>query len=959
MIIKGDFVASRNIFADLARRAKAIDRLLLVEAESGLLASLSAIGDSPKAFQLKTLLEKSIEDPILVSRKEKILNALSLYYYQIEGDFSSYRHFASKAIDFALRSGRTTVAAGRIHNLTAFKVDNGDFDRVESMLTFYERFGGESGHSDLLLSAEVLRGTHSRKLGSHADARALLRSVFQKMDRIQVNRCMRSTLLIELTKNHIHELELASALKTAARCCEYLKTFPQIWSRTDLQLAYCWICLQLGRTGGLERRIDKVVRKRQQVRLPGRLDLLRGELFLRTGEQERALEAADAALASFQGRYPYYASRALLLRTRILLALDRKEEAGEAAEQALQTARSGFYFPFLAEAHGLKAQILLDQSSLKLARAHALRGLQLCRRVERPGLRAFLKRTLAGIELALGRPEAARDLLERALLPLRERMLRLPARYRSGFSQTFIAPLEDDLLQVDDLSAATPALLSRVREFSDNLMEPRTPDVLAEKLAKTIGRSVPGISARFYLRQQGGGYRQVARFGRGGRLDRRMLEGFRKSSDQSACESFCVPGNPRALVYLLAAGPHLSGLLYVEKQAAPVFASESSFIAALGCIYCSVFSTFAPSPPLKGAQPGGLELPAGALLVGQHPLMQALFLRIRQAASSSVTVLIDGESGTGKELVAKGVHQFSARASLPFVPINCAALPEQLIEAELFGYEKGSFTGADQRRLGLFEAAHGGTLFLDEVSAMPLASQARLLRTIQEKSIRRIGEMKERPVDVRIVAASNQDLRQMVREGRFREDLYHRLNVFPIQVPPLRERISDIRSLAVHFLAALNGREEQGKQLSRSALSFLEQHSFPGNVRELQNLVESLFCTSQGDVITARDVVERLPVNDRQEQGWQGRSSARAMLDELREGRADFWVDVRDAFLERDVSRGDVRELIREGLRLTRGNYKDLLQQMRLPARDYKKFLAFLTNHRCKVDFRPFRRGPG
>ncbi|HUG44301.1 MAG TPA: sigma-54 dependent transcriptional regulator, partial [Acidobacteriota bacterium] len=518
-------------------------------------------------------------------------------------------------------------------------------------------------------------------------------------------------------------------------------------------------------------------------------------------------------------------------------------------------------------------------------------------------------------------------------------------------------PLEEDLLQVDDQSVATPALLSRIREFSDRMMEPRTPDVLAERMVKTIGRSVPGVSARFYLRQRGGAYRQVARFGRVGRLDRGVLEGFRKTNDQLACESFGFPGNPRALIYLLAPGPQLSGLLYVEKKSAPVFASESSFIAALGSIYCSAFSSFVPSPQRAGAQGDGLQLPGGGILIGRHPLMQALFLKIRQAAASSVTVLIHGESGTGKELVARGVHQFSSRASRPFVPINCAALPEHLIEAELFGYEKGSFTGADQRRIGLVEAADGGTLFLDELSAMPLASQARLLRTIQEKSIRRIGEMKERPVDVRIVAASNQDLRQMARDGRFREDLYHRLNVFPIHAPPLRDRIDDIRGLVVHFLEELNRKEEHGKQLSRSALSFLEQHSFPGNVRELQNLVESLFYTASGKVITARDVVERLPVNDRVLQGWQGRSRARAMLEELREARADFWVDVRDAFLDRELSRGDVRELIREGLKLTRGNYKELLQQLRLPASDYKKFLAFLTNHRCKVDFRPYRRG--
>jgi two-component system response regulator PilR (NtrC family) len=230
-------------------------------------------------------------------------------------------------------------------------------------------------------------------------------------------------------------------------------------------------------------------------------------------------------------------------------------------------------------------------------------------------------------------------------------------------------------------------------------------------------------------------------------------------------------------------------------------------------------------------RPGGI--------VGSSPAMQAVYNLIEQVAPTRSSVLITGESGTGKELVARAIHQKSARAGGPFVPIDCASIPETLLESELFGYSRGAFTGAAADRQGLFELASGGTVFLDEVAEIPLSMQVKLLRVLQERTLRRLGDNRDRQVDVRVLAATNRNLEKEVKEGRLREDLFFRLNVIRIHLPPLRERKEDLEQLALHFIEEFSRREGRSPpQLLGSALQKLKKYHFPGNVRELQNLVE-------------------------------------------------------------------------------------------------------------------------
>lgn len=237
-------------------------------------------------------------------------------------------------------------------------------------------------------------------------------------------------------------------------------------------------------------------------------------------------------------------------------------------------------------------------------------------------------------------------------------------------------------------------------------------------------------------------------------------------------------------------------------------------------------------------------------IIGKSPAIQELLRMIQKVAASKTNILVIGESGTGKELVARMIHDSSPMKSHPFVPVNCGAIPETLIESEMFGHKKGSFTGAVSEKMGLFEAANGGTLFLDEVGELPLPMQVKLLRALQERVIRKVGGTDDVRVDVRIIAATNRDLEAAVSKGTFREDLFYRLNVILIKTPPLRERKEDIKILANEFLKNLNEKyQKKVANFSPQALQALENYDWPGNVRELENIAERAITLENSDII--------------------------------------------------------------------------------------------------------------
>ena len=346
--------------------------------------------------------------------------------------------------------------------------------------------------------------------------------------------------------------------------------------------------------------------------------------------------------------------------------------------------------------------------------------------------------------------------------------------------------------------------------------------------------------------------------------------------------------------------------------------------------------------------------PESPRLVVVSRAMTDLLSMAERAAQSTGKVLITGESGVGKDLVARHIHSHSRRSLAPFVAVNCAGITETLLESELFGHVKGSFTGAYRDKRGKLQLANRGTLFLDEVGEMSLRMQALLLRFLENGEIQAVGsDQSEARVDVRVVAATNRNLNDLVAAGQFREDLLYRLRVIHLHVPPLRERPEDVQALVSHFLA----RAERHLIFTDDALRTFQRYRWPGNVRELMNVVEQLSWVPATETVG----VEQLPIAMRSApvamapHGDRRRQVADDLYDVLVNQRATFWEHVYPLFLARDITRHDLRELVRRGLRESQGRYKSLLGLFGMPGRDYRRFMNFLAAHECGVEFREFR----
>ena len=361
------------------------------------------------------------------------------------------------------------------------------------------------------------------------------------------------------------------------------------------------------------------------------------------------------------------------------------------------------------------------------------------------------------------------------------------------------------------------------------------------------------------------------------------------------------------------------------------------------------------SRPIPSADPGRPRA-----IVGTSEAITDMIEELDRISHTDAKVLITGESGVGKELVASHIHSASGRVGRPFVAVNCAGMPETLLESELFGHVKGSFTGADRDRAGKFEAAHTGTLFLDEIGDMTLRMQGLLLRVLETGEVQKVGM--DRPtsrIQTRVVAATHRNLPDLIQQKLFREDLYYRLNVNHIHVPPLRDRRSDIPLLAEHFLRRVAG---DSIQFSPEALEALEAWSWPGNVRQLDNFVQRLAVLARGRSITVEDLpleivgpprVAPQPVT--QPEWKERRRTVGDVLFERLTSGASFWEAVHQPYVARDIRKADVRAVVHKGLELTRGNYRVVTRVFNIPPDQYKRFLNFLRKHDCLLPYRDFR----
>jgi transcriptional regulator with PAS, ATPase and Fis domain len=379
--------------------------------------------------------------------------------------------------------------------------------------------------------------------------------------------------------------------------------------------------------------------------------------------------------------------------------------------------------------------------------------------------------------------------------------------------------------------------------------------------------------------------------------------------------------------------------------------------------------------------------PTQISLIGISPEIVDLRSEIERVARTDAKVLITGESGVGKDIVARAIRAGSPRADAPFVPVNCAGIPETLLESELFGHVKGSFTGAYRDKPGKLEMANTGTIFLDEIGEMTLRMQGLFLRFLETGELQKVGA--ERTViaaNVRVIAATNRNLRDQIAQGHFREDLFYRLNVIHLVVPPLRERRQDIPLLIDHFLQNLvrkgfshsgngNGqalRDSEGngdipanghativRALSPEAITALTEYSWPGNVRQLENIIERLVVTGTREVMGVDDLplevkspsqIGTRPKRDRR------RTVADDLFKKMTEHQESFWTAVYPLYIDREITRGNVRDLIHKGLEQARGNYKIVLRMFNMDQGDYKRFLNFLRKHDCQLPFKEYRR---
>ena len=342
------------------------------------------------------------------------------------------------------------------------------------------------------------------------------------------------------------------------------------------------------------------------------------------------------------------------------------------------------------------------------------------------------------------------------------------------------------------------------------------------------------------------------------------------------------------------------------------------------------------------------------LMIGQHPKFLSAQKKLRQFAQLDKPVLITGETGVGKEVFARSLYLLCTRRGKPFLTINCAQYQDDnLIVSELFGHKKGSFTGATTDHRGLFDDADGGVLFLDEVGELTPKAQAMLLRALSEDEIKPLGSTRSKAINVRVIAATNRDLEEMVQQGAFREDLYYRLRYLRLKIPPLRERGEDWRLLASHYLVQLNREACMDKKISPTSFSYLADYCWPGNVREVQGVMDVGFCLSDGTWIEPQHFKDELNVSAGTSPkaapsgpGEQIEFRCRKMIEE----QESFWEVVHRPFLDRELNRAQVRTIMQVGLRQSGGSYKRLLPLYGIADHDYLKFMDFLRHHRLKPE---------
>jgi len=895
----------------------------LTDLEADLLCCLVRKGNRESADKLAERLARRVKQlGAGVEQAANLPRALYLYYSHFHSRPAKAVSWLLKSIESALEKRKYDSYLRAVLNLQDHFVNAGDLGRAAKLADSVVGGAAHIGNQDILLEARVSQAAIRRKLGLHRQAVADLEQVLAEADgRVREAKAV-VELNLELARNLDSLLRPMQALDCLDLARRQIEEGELISCSLSEKLVRAATFLILGKSQGALNLLANIpLVDANGSRFP--LLSLRARANLGAGRLEAAFEDSILASQSIPGYMSHSRWQNRILQAEILL------EQGDTDRTVVTVNRPPADLwrcpPLAAKTHLLRGRILGHQGDRSGARVQVLRALQILKHTESPVLELDAYNLLEAIG-ADRRTHYRSDcrllvagVISRLSPDIQESVMRRWPQLRRSVpsSQPAASNGRDFLVDLRELSGALAPATDAREAYA----------LVLRLLDKTLHEYAP---------------RMVFQTAETGSPEPSTEKGVHGSSTGAEC------GN-RAVRIPVVVNGHCAAFVTLEQSGHRLSEDRLDFLTCVTAILGKHLEVCA----LTGSKPKP-DTPhrfGEVAIVGRHPSIAQMIEDVHRVAPTEANVLLVGESGTGKELVAKAIHHLSRRRNAPFVPVDCSTLPEDLIENELFGHTRGSFTGALAFKQGLLEAAAGGTLFLDEIAGMPLPAQARLLRFLQDRHFRRLGETRERFADVRVVAATNRSPDELVAARQLRTDLYHRLNVHCIELPPLRDRGSDVEVLATHFLALLNEANGLRKSLSVDAVRAMMSYHFPGNVRELRNILENAYHLTEGTIIRSESILGRLKNG--------GSLPAPARIDlivsNMSAGKADFWSSVREPFLNRDLSREEVRQIVEVGLRMAGGSYRKLVDYFQISQAEYKRFLGFLSHHDCKVDFREYR----
>jgi transcriptional regulator with GAF, ATPase, and Fis domain/tetratricopeptide (TPR) repeat protein len=886
----------------------------------------------------------------------KDLNAAWGLLYLNRGDFKNALRYMREV------RAPTNESPKLLTNLTYCLEQLGNLKLAKETQATALRLATDTGYAAIRIASLENLGTIETKLGNFAVARRLFALALQTVDRLsardkQFSIQAHSMLLADAAHHSVHSGEYKSASQLLKKIPPD-HGYPFETHTVSINLVRCELALALGNMT----QVRDLLRAIWQSPLSS-LDFFRIECALIQARLSHVSTQRKIALLKEAGELSeklgtlYQYCRVMNELSGVLIQSGQAGDAQQLIAKTVSIAQPNGYQPILARTILLRA---LATSNDEEKSADLFKAFYMASEIGIPSLAAEIAYWIGTFQLQAGNATVAQEYLTRSVSLVDNIATQLPVSWRRGYvATTFRERANTHLRKLlkDNSSPSISALQSANTEIGNAykaIYRLAVSAGLAAGLESLLDlllhafEDFPGRPAIVMLETSKGPIWRAMRIRLTDEIAHKVTALNKKAGGKTYFGSGGTSTPPKDTVAWipLAAGDYRGGIYVTCLLGEPPFSEkEMEFLTVVGVIANRSLDQLG-SRQKEEVKTARVQEFHG--IIGSSKAIREVYSHIEIAAGNTATVLIEGESGTGKELVAKAIHQTSARAKGPFVAVDCGAIPDTLIEAELFGAKKGAYTDAVADRPGLFEVADRGTIFLDEIANTTPAVQAKLLRVLQEREVRRIGESKARTVDVRLIAATNGNLDALSHEGRFRKDLLYRLKVLHIVVPPLRDRRDDISMLAHAFLDKLNAANRINKTFAPGVIGGLLTHSFPGNVRELQNAVERAFFLAKGTKINRITFeTETSAALNNEVQSW---------FKEIAEGRKNFWSHIHDRYKQRDIPREKVIALVDLGLRSTRGSYKGMASKLNLKGAEYRRFMDFLRRNRCLLDFRPYRR---